>query len=92
MGVDIEETVALGFWLDGVCTKWDRSSSHDMVCMSFPGLTGKPNKLRVPLCVLEKKFVAKHVTWDAILRIMVWSLERCAVGLWPSIRHGESAW
>eukprot|EP00974_Lingulodinium_polyedra_P073650 7130743-Lingulodinium_polyedra.AAC.1 len=39
VGVDLGETVPLGFWLDGVCTKWDRSSSHDMLCMSLPGMT-----------------------------------------------------
>ena len=92
VGVDLEHTVALGFWLDGVCTKWDRSNSHEMLCLALPGLTGRGHQLRIPLCVVEKKYVAKHTTWDAILRIMVWSLERCALGLWPLSRHDGSAW
>ena len=39
IGIDVSETVCLGFWLDGVCTKWDRSQSHDMLCLSMPGLS-----------------------------------------------------
>ena len=42
--------VGIGFWLDGVCCKWDRSSSYDMLVMSFPGLEGRWANLRIPLC------------------------------------------
>ena len=74
IGSSIEETIALRVWVDGVCTKWDRSGSHDMLVMSLPGLHRRFANMRMPLLTMDHCWVAQGETWDCILNIMTWSL------------------
>ena len=91
MGIPLTEVLALGLWGDGVASKWDRSESLEVVSLNLPGLGGT-NNLRVPLCCISKRFVAKQQTMDSILSVVVWSLQACARGKFPSVRHDGSPW
>lgn len=91
IGIPLTEVLALGVWGDGVASKWDRSESLEVVSLNLPGL-GEPHNLRVPVCCISKRFVAKQLTMDSILSVLVWSLQACACGRFPSFRHDGSPW
>lgn len=84
--------LGVGLWQDGVAAKWDRSASIDMLCMSFPGLAGRWNKLRIPLMSIDHVWVAKQKTFDAALAVVAWSLQALALGCHPSLRHDGRPW
>ena len=87
-----EGVVALGLWMDGVVTKWDRSSAHEMVTLNFPGFQERNRKMRIPLCVFDASWRAKGATWDDVLEVMRWSLRQAAIGRWATRRHDGSGW
>ena len=72
--------------------KWDRSSSLEMVTMSFPGLVGRWASIRIPLFSMEHDWVMKAHTFDDVLTIITWSLQQCCVGKMPECRHDGAPW
>ena len=84
--------LGVSFWLDGVTCKWDRSESVDIISMGFPGLPGKWRNLRIPLCAIDHTFVDKDRTINDIMKILVWSLDACAINAHPSQRHDGLPW
>ena len=92
LGVPLDELLGIGFWLDGCPCNWDRSQSLETVSMNFPYLGGEDNNFRIPLCGIEKGFVAKGKTFDAILEVLTWSLAMLAAKEWPSCRHDGTVW
>ena len=84
--------VGLGLWADGVPCNWDRSQSLEVITMYLPGLSGQNAAIRFPVVVLQKRFVAKEVTYEDIFKVLVWSFESLAVGIMPSSRHDNRSW
>ena len=79
-GLDGTRGGARAVGLTGVVNKWDRSSSLEMVTMSFLGLVGRWANIRIPLFSMEHDWVMKAHTFDDILTIITWSLQQCCVG------------
>eukprot|EP00974_Lingulodinium_polyedra_P114373 11074647-Lingulodinium_polyedra.AAC.1 len=48
--------------------------------------------LRLPLCIINKKFVAKSATVDAMLDILRWSFVHLSIGVMPVAMHDGAAW
>ena len=86
------QLLGLGLWMDGVPCNWDRSQSVETVCISFPGLEGQWNNLRVPLVSINKKFVVKQQTFDDIFEILAWSFTCLSTGSMPTCRHDATPW
>jgi hypothetical protein len=86
----VEQLLGLGLWLDGCPCNWDRTQSLETITMNFPFLMD--NKFRIPICGIEKGFVAKGETFDCILEIIAWSLTLLGEKQWPTCRHDGSPW
>ena len=57
-GKDASSTLPLGFWVDGVPVKWDRSESIILFTLNFPGqLHADFKTLRIPLTMINKKIL-----------------------------------
>ena len=82
-----ENLVPLSLWLDGVPCNWDRSQSLECIAMSLPGQVGKFGNLRLPLCVINKRFCIKRTTIDAILNVLCYSFRCLLMGKHPTRRH-----
>ena len=76
--------LGVGLWQDGVATKWDRNSSIEMLTLHLPGLGGRWKNMRIPLFAIDKSWVVKPKTWDAVFQVVfqvvVWSLRSLALG------------
>lgn len=83
--------VPLGLWVDGVPCNWDRGQSLEVVCLSFPGGTSQVANMRLPLTVLNKKFVCEH-TFEDIFNILQWSMTALAANRFPQRRHDGLPW
>ena len=92
LGLGGQDVLGIGLWLDGVTCRWDRSSSYDMITMSFPGLQGRWKNLRIPLVVLDHAWVAKGDSFDDCLQVLTWSLRNLALGTYPSVREDNHQW
>ena len=84
------EGLALGLWIDGVPCNWDRSQSLECLSLNFPGLSGDNSKLRIPLAVINKRFLIKEKTMEDILCVLAWSFQWLAQGRFPVSRHDGS--
>ena len=84
--------LGLSIWIDGVTCKWDRSESVDIISLGFPGLPDPWRNLRLPICAIDHCWVLKGGTFDDILKVIVWSLDFCAMNRFPSSRHDGTAW
>ena len=84
--------MGVGLWLDGVPCNWDRSESVKCVTLNMPGLSGEFGNLRMPIALVEHKYVLKHKTFDDIFAVVAWSLRQCAIGKQPSRRHDNLPW
>jgi len=63
------------------------SDSLELFTLNFPcGGVG----LRIPFTSAQKKHLVKHETFNAILKILAWSLMHLAFGTFPSRRHDET--
>ena len=82
--------VPIGLWGDGVPCNYDRSESLECFTVHLPGQTGKYRDLRIPCCVLNKKFVLKDETFDDIMSVLTWSFEQLALGTMPVKKHDGS--
>ncbi len=94
LGIDESEAVGVSMWIDGVTCKWDRSESMDMLTLSFPGLIGieKWKNLRIPLCVIDHCWIAKHSSCDDVFSVVVWSLRHALAKVHPAQRHDGQPW
>ena len=92
MGIPLDELVAVNLWGDGVPMNFDRSQSLEVFSMALPGLSGEDHNLRFPITVIPKRYVAKHKTKDDILKVISWSMQHLAAGMFPTIRHDEEQW
>jgi len=86
------QLLGIGLWGDGVPCNWDRTQSLEVFTMNFPGLSGKWKDVRLPLAVINKKFVVKEHTFDDILSVVTWSLRALAANRFPSSRHDRTTW
>ena len=88
-----DKVVAMGVWVDGVPTKFDRSESLECFSLSFPHLeTSAENKhIRLPLTLLNKSFFLKSgETIHAIFKILCWSFHACLQNYFPTVdEHGH---
>ena len=84
--------IGLGLWGDGVPCNYDKSQSLDVWSINLPGLAGPHGALRLPVTVVNTRFVLLHKTHDDILAVIKWSLEQCILGTMPSTRHDGSPW
>lgn len=88
-----DKVVAMGIWVDGVPTKFDRSESLECFSLSFPHLeTSAENKhIRLPLTLLNKSFFLKSgETIHAIFKILCWSFHACLQNYFPTVdEHGH---
>ena len=85
------EMLALGLWGDGVPVNWDRTESVETFSINLPGLSGKYHGLRLPITGFTRKQVSSH-TWHDLMQVIAWSLQCCADGFWPLLRHDGSPW
>ena len=85
------EMLALGLWGDGVPVNWDRTESVETFSINLPGLSGKYHGLRLPITGFSRKQVSSH-TWHDLMQVIAWSLQCCADGFWPLLRHDGSPW
>ena len=92
LGLVANTLVGVGLWLDGVPCNWDRSESVECVTLNMPGLSGKFGNLRMPIALVEHRYVLKHKTFDDIFAVVAWSLRQCAIGKQPSRRHDNLPW
>ena len=65
---------------------FDRSQSLEVLTLNLPGLVGD-NNLRIPLTALNKRFILKDESWDAIFQVLAWSFGILATGTMPSVDH-----
>ena len=70
---DASSTLPLGFWVDGVPVKWNRSESIILFTLNFPGQLHTDFKtIRIPLTMINKKFFVEETMKD-LLGIISWS-------------------
>ena len=84
--------LGLGLWTDGVPCNWDRSQSLECFSLFFPGWTGDFSKLRIPLLVIQKRFVVQQSTFDDVCAALKYSFDALATGVFPSQRHTADPW
>ena len=81
---DPSKTFPLGFWIDGVPVKWDRSESMIVLTLNFPGQVDNDFKrLRIPIPLVNKKFLVEETMQD-LLNIIAWSFTCLHAGFFPS--------
>ena len=82
--LDIPKVFPLGFWIDGVPVKWDRSESLIVFTLNLPGqVDAAMRRLRIPLTVINKKFLAEETTAE-IMEILAWSFKCLFSGHFPA--------
>ena len=82
-----QDFTPLGVWGDGVPVQWDRAESIEVISYSLPGNSGRLKSLRMPFVCVSRKNIAKGQTFERMLKVLVWSLEAMASGIWPTCRH-----
>ena len=82
----IDSAIGIGLWGDGVPTKFDRSESLECLTMNLPGPATAKN-MRIPITCLNKKFVVKNHTWEAVCSVLAWSFQVLASGVMPACDH-----
>lgn len=86
------DMVGLGVWSDGCPCNYDRTQSLEVWSLNLPGLVGNAAEMRIPVCVIQKRYLVKHSTADDIMSVLAWSFQCCAVGKMPTKRHDGVAW
>ena len=82
----IESAIGIGLWGDGVPTKFDRSESLECLTMNLPGPADAKN-MRIPITCINKKFIVKGHTWEAVCAVVAWSFQVLASGVMPACDH-----
>ena len=83
--------IPLGLHFDGVPfgSQVFYSDSLELFSLNFPCST---DGIRVPFTSVQKTHLVKHVTYNAILEILSWSLKHLAFGTLPVQRHDGTPW
>ena len=68
-----------------------RKQSLDFLTINLPSSSLRCD-LRVPFTVLNTKFQAKSETREAILKVLLWSLDCLKRGAYPTERHDGKPW
>ena len=84
--------LGLGLWGDAVPCNWDRTESLQVFSINCPGLPPPWRGLRLPVTGFSKKHFAGKATHDGIMKVIAWSAEHLALGVWPSSRHDGLPW
>ena len=74
-----ERLVPVGMWGDGTPCNWDRSESLEIFSYNLPGLPEQYRSLRIPFTAINKKFKSSTDTFDDIMQVFQWSMEKLAV-------------
>ena len=85
--IDVATCEPLGLHGDGVpfgSRVWT-DDSLECLNLNFPGF-----QQRIPVTVMQKTIVIKHETFHDIMNVLKWSLQICATGVFPSVRHDGS--
>jgi hypothetical protein len=92
LGIDPEGVIPLGFHCDGVPfgSRVFTDDSLELFSMNFP--CEDKGGLRVPFTALQRRHLAKHITYNAVLEVLKWSLNCLAMGVNPQCRHDGSPW
>ena len=88
----VSKGAGLGLWIDGAPCNWDRTQSLECISLSFPGLQGSNKNLRVPITVLNRRFIIKDQTFEDILDVVAWSFICLSNGCFPVRRHDGTSW
>ena len=94
LGMPLPErgTVPLGLHGDAVPFQGTmRQQSLDYLTINLPS-NAQLTSLGVPFTVINTKFHSGYKTKEAILNILLWSLECLKKGEYPSARHDGTAW
>ena len=83
------EAMALGLWIDGAPCNWDRTESLECISLSCPGLPPPNKNMRIPICVIHRRYIVKDATFEDILDIVSWSFVWLAQGVSPPRRHDD---
>lgn len=86
----VSSALAAGIWIDGVPCNWDRSQSLECITLNLPGLRDGTGRLRIPIAVINKRFLLKEKTFDDILSVVAWSFQWLSQGKFPPRRHDGS--
>ena len=87
-----DNMIGLGLWSDGCPCNYDRTQSLEVWSLNLPGLVGNAAEMRIPVCVIQKRYLVKHGTADDIMSVLTWSFQCCAVGKMPDKRHDGIPW
>jgi hypothetical protein len=92
LGIDPLGVIPLGFHCDGVPfgSRVFTDDSLELFSLNFP--CAVKDGLRVPFTSLQRRHLAKHITYNAVLEILKWSLNCLAMGVNPQCRHDNSPW
>ena len=84
--IPVEGMIPLGLHSDGVPFGSQNfyTDSLELFSLNFPcGNIG----MRIPFTSVQKTHLVKHVTYNAILQVLAWSLKHLALGILPTHRH-----
>ena len=84
--------LGVGLWADGVPCNWDRSQSLECFSMFFPGWPKNFRQVRLPILVLQKRFVIQQQTFDDVCEVLKYSFGCLAAGVFPRTTPGGEAW
>ncbi len=90
--IPVESTIALGIWIDGVPCNWDRSESLEVISMSIGGFKSPWKNLRIPITVVEKRYLVAGKTYDDMLKVVVHSCDCLARGKHMERRFDGRPW
>ena len=91
MGVDPCTLIPCGLHGDGV-PFGASGDSLEQVSINFLCLPEDGPAPRVPVAMVQKRFVKKHSTFAAIMHVLAWSFRMLGMGGFPSRRHDMEPW
>ena len=83
LGLDADETLLTGLWVDAVPFNSDRSQSLETVVLNVLC----DSTMRLPIAAFPKEFAAKKQTYECVFDVLRWSFGCLMVGQFPSFRH-----
>jgi hypothetical protein len=87
----VQGTFVFGFHGDGVPVQGTiRKQSLDFLTVNLPA--ANKNDFRVPFTVIQGKYHWEYDTKEAILKVLIWSMDCLKKGVFPTCRHDGSAW
>lgn len=83
--------IAMGLHFDGVPfgSQIFYSDSLEVFSLNFPC---SDLGMRIPFTSVQRTHLVKHVTFNAVLEILAWTLKSLAFGIFPTCRHDGTEW